>query len=268
MTDKSDNILSEEANYPSKEQETEDTHTSDAEQAEPEYKRGRKEKIIEYSKRTAFLIVGLFIMSFGVALSIKADLGTSPVSSIPYVLNLITGLSVGTTTIIVNVAIVIIQIILLRKRFKLIRLLQVPVSIAFGLLTDLALLCVDGIETELYWVQWLLCLAGILLVGTGVSMEVTANVTTLPGEGMALTMCELLPKVKFAYMKIAVDCSFVIIAVVLSFSFLHGLYAVREGTVAAALLVGLIAKLVNKGMIPLGNRLFAPLSSKKNRAAK
>lgn len=44
------------------------------------------------------LVVGLFVMSFGVALSIKASLGTSPISGIPYVLNLITGLSVGVIT--------------------------------------------------------------------------------------------------------------------------------------------------------------------------
>ena len=100
-----------------------------------------KQTAIEYVKRTIALVIGLFIMSFGVGLSIRADLGTSPVSSIPYVLNIITELSVGTTTIIVNVIIVLSQIVLLRKRFRPLQLLQIPVCIAFGLLCDLASVC-------------------------------------------------------------------------------------------------------------------------------
>ncbi len=66
-------------------------------------------------------------MAFGVAFSINAELGTSPVSSIPYVTSLISGLTVGTTTIIVNTVIVLLQIVVLRRHFRLIRLLQIPV---------------------------------------------------------------------------------------------------------------------------------------------
>lgn len=128
-----------------------------------------KHKASEYIKRTAMLLIGLAIMSFGVALSIQASLGTSPISGIPYVLNLISGLSVGTTTIIVNVAIVLLQIILLRRRFKSLRLLQIPVCIAFGLLTDLALLCIQAVVPADYPMQWLVCLGGIILVAVGVS---------------------------------------------------------------------------------------------------
>ena len=217
-----------------------------------------KQTAIEYVKRTIALVIGLFIMSFGVGLSIRADLGTSPVSSIPYVLNIITELSVGTTTIIVNVIIVLLQIVLLRKRFRPLQLLQIPVCIAFGLLCDLALACMPNLLPNTYWQQWLICAAGIVLVAFGVSIEVTANVTTLAGEGLSLAMCQLLPKVKFGYMKVCVDCSFVTIAVALSFIFLHRLAAVREGTVAAALFVGLLAKLFNKFMIPFGKLVFRP----------
>lgn len=92
------------------------------EKSKEEEESSSKKTVAEYIKRCIFLIVGLCIMAVGVVLSIKAAPGTSPISSIPYVLNLITGLTVGTTTIIVNTLIV-----LLRKRFKLIQLLQIPV---------------------------------------------------------------------------------------------------------------------------------------------
>ena len=79
-------------------------------------------------RRCLMLLVGLVIMSLGVAFSIKAGLGTSPVSSDPYVLSEITGLTVGQTTIIFNCGLVLLQILLLRRRFQLIQLVQVPVS--------------------------------------------------------------------------------------------------------------------------------------------
>ena len=48
------------------------------------------------------LVVSLFVMSIGVALSIKANLGTSPISSLPYVMSLITPLTVGNDTILMQ----------------------------------------------------------------------------------------------------------------------------------------------------------------------
>ena len=68
-------------------------------------------------KRRVFLCLGLIIMAFGVAFSIKAGLGTSPISSVPYVTSEISGLSVGTTTIIMNFIFVLMQIAILRKQY-------------------------------------------------------------------------------------------------------------------------------------------------------
>ena len=213
--------------------------------------------VAEYIKRYIFLVVGLAIMSFGVAFSINAELGTSPVSSIPYVTSEISGLSVGTTTIIVNTIIVLLQIVVLRRRFKLIRLLQIPVCVVFGLLIDVAGLCIEAVVPDNYFMQWLLCVCGIVLVAVGVAFEMSAGVLTLAGEGLVQALCTVLPKVKFGYMKVMVDVSFVIIAVVLSFIFLHELQGVREGTVAAAIFVGLIAKFLNRFISPVANKLFA-----------
>lgn len=66
-------------------------------------------------KRFILLCSGLIIMAIGVAFSIKAGLGTSPISSVPYVTAKISGLSVGITTIIMNALFIIIQICILNK---------------------------------------------------------------------------------------------------------------------------------------------------------
>ena len=238
------------------EQELTTEHTLSAPATEPAPAEAANPKGRALIRRTIFLIVGLIIMSFGVALSIRASLGTSPVSSVPYVLNLISGLSVGTTTILVNVSIVLLQILLLRRAFPLIQLLQVPVCIAFGLLTDLALLCMTGLAPTTYFGQWLACFGGIVLVAVGVSFEIAADVVTMAGEGLALALCKLFPRAKFGTMKVVVDCSLVLIAVILSLCFLHGLYAVREGTVAAAVFVGLLVRLFIRWIRPLAEGFF------------
>ena len=197
-------------------------------------------------KRYLLLLVGLSIMAFGVAFSIKASLGTSPISSVPYVVSLFTPLTLGTATITMHCVFILLQILILRKNYHPIQLMQLPVAFFFGYLTDFGVWAVQGITCNTYWQQWIICLIGILLVSVGVSLEVKAGVVVLAGEGVVLAVCKVLPKVKFGYMKVGFDVTLVVIACILSIVFTGRLQGVREGTVAAALLVGLIAKQLGK----------------------
>lgn len=187
------------------------------------------------------LLAGLFIMAFGVAFSIKAALGTSPISSLPYVTSLISGLTVGKTTILLHCSLVVLQILILRKRYQPIQLLQLPVAVIFGYMTDFAVAMTSSLEPQNYLQQWIFCLIGIALVGTGVACEVIANVIMLAGEGTVAAIVQVTGK-PFSFLKVIFDCTLVAISIVLSFLFLHRLEAVREGTVAAALLVGPTSK--------------------------
>ena len=197
-------------------------------------------------KRYLLLLIGLSIMAFGVAFSIKASLGTSPISSVPYVVSLFTPLTVGTATITMHCVFILLQILILRKDYHPIQLMQLPVAFFFGYLTDFGVWAVQGITCNTYWQQWIVCIIGILLVAVGVSFEVKAGVVVLAGEGVVLAICKVLPKVKFGYMKVGFDVTLVVIACILSIVFTGRLQGVREGTVAAALLVGLIAKQLGK----------------------
>lgn len=198
------------------------------------------------AKRYLLLLAGLSIMAFGVAFSIKASLGTSPISSVPYVVSLFAPLTVGTATIVMHCVFILLQILILRRNYHPIQLMQLLVAVFFGYLTDFGVWAVRGIHCSTYWQQWIVCLIGILLVAAGVSLEVKAGVVVLAGEGVVLAICKVLPKIKFGYMKVGVDVTLVVIACILSFTFTGHLQGVREGTVAAALLVGLIAKQIGK----------------------
>ena len=198
---------------------------------------------ISILNRTLLLCIALGVMAVGVALSIKADLGTSPISSVPYVVSLMSEMSVGTATILINAILLVGEILIMRRQFQPIQLLQLAVVTLFGCLIDLCLWGLDGLTYADYGQQWMICIAGIIILGIGVSLEVTANLIPLPGEGLILSICTVLP-IKFGNMKVITDVSLVLVAVLLSFAFLSGLYGVREGTIAAAVCVGLVSKMV------------------------
>lgn len=202
--------------------------------------------IVSLIKRYILLLAGLTIMAFGVAFSIKGNLGTSPISSVPYAVSQFTPLTVGTATIVMHCVFIVIQIAVLRKKYQLIQLMQLPVAFFFGYLTDFGVWAVQGLPCVNYMQQWLACLVGILLVAIGVSMEVKAGVVVLAGEGVVLALCQVIPKAKFGYMKEGFDVTLVAAACVLSLLFTGQVQGVREGTVAAAVFVGLLAKQLGK----------------------
>ena len=215
----------------------------------------KKKRINHPVLRFVFLCLGLTIMAFGVAFSIKADLGISPISTVPYVTSLISGLSVGTTTIIMNFLFVLIQIAILRRQYDWFQLLQFPAAIVFGTMIDVAEYLLQGIQVSNYLEEWLFCIIGIVLIALGISVEVMANLVTTAGEGIVLAICKVAP-VKFGNMKMGFDITLVCISVVLSLVFL-GVEGVREGTLAAMIFVGQITKVTNKWMKRVGDVALA-----------
>lgn len=194
-------------------------------------------------KRYAILIFGMFIMSFGIAMAIKGGLGTSPISSVSYALSVVGHVSVGKGSIMFNTFLVILQIILLRKDFKPYQLLQLPVTFIFGYMNDFAMYCLDWVHCSSYAQQMICCLIGVVLVGVGVSIEVTPDVLVLPGEGIVSAFSQV-TKIKFGTMKIIVDCSCAATAIVLGLVTGYGVLGVREGTIISALCTGNVVRKV------------------------
>ena len=91
---------------------------------------------MEKLKRYIIFFIGLYINSLGVALITKASLGTSPISSIPYVLSLNFPFTLGNFTIFFSLLLIFLQLLILRKNFKLEHVLQIPISILFGYFID------------------------------------------------------------------------------------------------------------------------------------
>ena len=195
----------------------------------------------ELYRRYGLLLVSLVIMAFGVAFTLKAALGTSPISSPPYVLSTVTDFTVGNMTIALHCICIVLQIILLRKDYNPIQLMQLPAAIVFGYLTDLAVFATKGMVCETYMIRVIVCLCGIVLLALGFSIEVLADVLTLAGDGFVIAASKVF-KIRQGTMKMIFDLTLVAIACALSLYYHGKIVGVREGTVAAAFLVGQISK--------------------------
>ena len=213
----------------------------------------KKELLIRY----AVFILGLFINSLGVALITKADLGTSPISSIPFTLSLTFTPTLGQFTIIFSLLLILIQIILERKSYQPVQLLQIPVSVAFGYFIDFSA------EYIFFWVQpesyvqaVIYLLLGCLILGFGVYIEVFANVVMLPGEGTVKSISKILGT-SFGTTKVAMDISMSVIALLISLILSHQIQGVREGTIIAAVLVGFISRIFGRLCRPVACRILA-----------
>lgn len=200
---------------------------------------------MDKAKRYFIFLIGLFINSLGVSLITKADLGTSPISSIPYVLDLNFSMTLGQFTIFFSIFLILLQLLILRKNFKAEHFLQVPISILFGYFIDLTMVLLSFVHPQSYKAKVLYLLIGCVILGFGVYIEVVANVAMLPGESFVRAVSSTW-STEFGTTKIAFDVSMTVIAAILSFFFAQELNGVREGTIIAALLVGFIARSFGK----------------------
>lgn len=200
----------------------------------------------EWIRRYLFFLVGLFVNSLGIALITRANLGTSPISSNPYVLNLcFPALSLGTYTLFFSLFLIALQLILLGRRFPKQYWLQIPVSFVLSAFIDLSMAILSFVDPQAYPAQILSLLVGCLVLGFGVFMEVAANVVMLPGE-CTVKSITMRWNTDFGKTKIAVDVTMVVVAALLGFLLNGALTGVREGSVISALLVGFIARATGK----------------------
>lgn len=214
-----------------------------------------KKKTQEMIKRYVIFIMGLFVNSLGVSFVTKANLGTSPISSIPYVLSLNFPMTLGQFTIYFSILLILLQAVILGRNFKLDQLLQIPVSIAFGYFIDICMLFLEYVNPGTYMWKIIYLIIGCVILGIGVYMEVLANVIMLPGESFVRSVVFRWES-EFGFTKICFDVSMAVIAVIVSFIFAGELNGVREGTIIAALLVGYIARTIGKKLDFLPEKLY------------
>ena len=196
----------------------------------------------ELLKRYTLFILCLFFIGLGIALAKHSDLGISPISSVANVLSLKWSfLTLGNWLTVMNCVFIFLQIVILRRKFQLYQLLQLPLSFVFGYFTDFGLWIVKALPNDFYPSQLLLQLLGVAVLGFGIALGVIANVMLNSPEAFVKAVSDTTKK-EFGFLKVALDVTMVVIAIVFSLIFFGKIEGIREGTVITALLVGLCVK--------------------------
>jgi len=197
-------------------------------------------------KRIFNYIFGLFLITLGVAFSIKSDLGSAPVSSIPYAMNLIWAIEIGVATFIFHAFLVAIELLLLRRDFKLKHFLQVFVGVLFGAFTSFSVSLMYFIPpADSLWVALIMSLLSIFFIALGLFFYVPTNIVPLSVEGVTQAIAIVTNK-PFSIIKVCFDVMIVASALILSYAFLGNFGSVGIGTILGALFIGITVKLIHK----------------------
>ena len=213
----------------------------------------------ELIKRYLLFIVSLFISAIGVAITKKGGLGVSPISSVANVVSLkMTALTLGSWLIIWNCVLILGQLLLLRKKFQWIQLLQIPLSFLFGYFTDFGIWLMGFVSADHYAAKLFMVVLGTAVLAFGIALSVVANVVMNSGEAFVKALSDT-THVGFGNLKILFDVVCVVTAVVLSMAFFQfSIEGTREGTIIAAVLTGIFVKLFLKYISNPVGRLVCP----------
>ena len=213
-------------------------------------------------RRYLLFVASLFINAFGIAFITKALLGTSPITSVTYVLSLFTPFTMGIWTILLNLLFVVLEPFLMTRRELRedlrMYLLQIPIAFCFGLFIDFSMFMLFWLEPSAYVMKVTVLLIGCIILALGIALEVKANAAMMAGEYFVKTITRRFHG-EFGYIKLGFDITLLTIACILSLVFLSDIQGVREGTVVSALLVGPIVHFVSPAYRIFDRWINAPI---------
>ncbi len=197
-------------------------------------------------ERLAWFAAGILINSFGIVLITKGAMGTSQISSIPYVLSLqVPSISFGMFSFIMNMVYIVLQALLLRKQFKPFQLLQIVVNVVFSASIDVFMAMLSFYAPQQLFTRVLSAIAGCIVLAFGISVEVAPDLIMVPGEGIVAAISKV-SGWRFGSVKVAFDVTLILIAALLSWLFFGKIVGVGVGTLLSAVSVGQFVNLINR----------------------
>ena len=227
----------------------------------------------EWLRRYVSFVFIMFVVAFGISLSIRANLGSSSISAPPYVISLIPGmpLTMGTLVIIMHLIFIAGQILVLRKDYEPRQLLQIVVTLVFGFYTDITMWMTGFLQVPatlpnaIAWpLQFVELLVGGAILAFGIACEVRSDTLMLAPEGLSLAISRKFNK-DFGKVKIVSDTLLVVIAIVLMFVYFHhwDWKMIGVGTLVSMFYVGFMVRVVTPHISWL-DYIFIPKDERKN----
>ncbi len=184
-----------------------------------------------------FISINIVITGIGASLGIKAAVGVGAWDALSQSISTVIGMKIGTFSMLLNISCVVLQLLMLGKRFKPIALLQVFVAILLGYVVNFMYYTIyANIIINNYFVNLILFVLSIFIIVIGVANIMAMNFISFPLEGACLVISDRF-KLNFGKVRQGADILSIIIALVVAISFKDTI-TVREGTVIGMLLFG------------------------------
>ena len=196
-------------------------------------------------RRIILFMAGTLINALGITLITKAYLGTSPISSLPFVLSLGFSPSFGTLTFVFNMIFFAGQVILLKKDFPKLQILQIPITIIFSLLIDFFMYIFRHVKPANYILSLILLVLGCSVMALGITLAVRAKLILTPGNAFVQALSDRTKK-PYGNVEIVFDTTLTVLAIIASFILFGKFRGVREGPIISSFLVGSFINLYNK----------------------
>ena len=194
----------------------------------------------ETFRRFAVFTAGVLVCAMGIGFITRAGLGTSPISSFPFVLSLITPVSMGVYTLSFNLFFLLCESILVR-RFTLAQALQIPATLLFSLCVDGALRLIPSRYGGPLADSAVYLLLGCIIMSLGIYLEVLADIIMLPGEAFVRALSRR-TGCGFGNVKVGFDSCLAAAAAIVALCAFGRLNGVGAGTAFSALAVGQLVK--------------------------
>jgi len=184
-----------------------------------------------------FISINIVITGIGASLGIKAAVGVGAWDALSQSLSTVIGMKIGTFSMLLNISCVVLQLLMLGKRFKPIALLQVFVAILLGYVVNFMYYTIyANIVIEAYFINLILFVLSIFIIVIGVANIMAMNFISFPLEGACLVISDRF-KINFGKVRQGADILSIVIALVVAITF-QDTITVREGTVIGMLLFG------------------------------
>lgn len=196
--------------------------------------------LVEKIDRYIILFLGLVFMAFGMVFTIRAEIGLMPILCIPYLFDQVLTPTIGQFVIIFQVLFVVIQVFIQKGKLSAVQSTQILVALILGGLVDGGYMLTDGLITTSYLDQLFFLLLGSVLIAVGVTLEMVSKTVLLSGDTLMLVLSDIL-KIRFGKIKMLIDIVLLVVCIGLSYIWFGSVIGIREGTIIATFLVGILA---------------------------
>lgn len=199
--------------------------------------------------RIIMVAIAMIITAIGASLGIKIAIGVGAWDALSQSISMVLGVKVGTFSMILNISCVLVQVFLLKDRFRFNHLAQIGVSILLGTVVNFMIYKVlSEIMIDNYFISMSLFILSVVMCALGIAMITAINLISFPLESCCMVLSKKINK-NFGSIRQGVDIIAIIISLIITFIFKNSM-TVREGTIIAMLIFGPMLDLFVKLISP------------------